>query len=77
MPLGTVQVPEPDENVMMQSLPLATALAERPETKGAQLASVGFALAIGAVTTEMAERVETAKTRGRKAEVKRRARRIN
>jgi hypothetical protein len=56
----------------MQSFPLATALAVTEETVGAQLASVSAAFALGAKTTEMAESVETAKTRGKKEETKRR-----
>jgi hypothetical protein len=61
IPLGIVQVPEPDVNVITQSFPLATAVAVKPETAGAQSAFVN-ARAEGAVTTEIAESVETAKT---------------
>jgi hypothetical protein len=60
---------------MMQSLPEATALAVIPETVGVQSA-FDNAFAEGAVTIEIAERVETAKTKGINEATKRRALRM-
>jgi hypothetical protein len=60
---------------MMQSFSLATAVAVTPETVGVQSA-FDSAFALGAVTTEIAESVETAKTKGIKEATKRRALRM-
>jgi hypothetical protein len=61
--------------VMMQSFPLATALAVNPETVGVQSVFVR-ALAGAAVNTDIAERLETAKIRGIKDATRRRALRM-
>jgi hypothetical protein len=78
-PDGKVQVPEdvvlPVVNVITQSFPTAFADAVNPETVGVQLLSVK-ASALGAVTTEIAESVETAKTKGINEATKRRALRM-
>ena len=58
--------------VMMQSFPLAIALAVKPETVGVQSAFVR-ALAGAAVNTEIAERLETAKIKGIEDATRRRA----
>jgi hypothetical protein len=74
-PLGILQVPEPDAIVMMQSFPLATAVAVKPETVGAQSAFVK-ARAEVAVTTEIAEIEETTSARESKYGKERRALRM-
>jgi hypothetical protein len=75
IPAGTVQLPLPAVNVITQSFPLAIALAVNPETVGVQSAFVR-ALAGAAVNTEIADSVETAKTKGKNEETKRRALRM-
>jgi hypothetical protein len=75
IPAGTVQLPLPAVNVITQSFPLAIALAVNPETVGVQSAFVR-ALAGAAVNTEIAERLETAKTKGKNEETRRRALRM-
>jgi hypothetical protein len=74
-PFGIVQVPVPVVKVIMQSFPLATAVAVTPETVGVQSAFAN-AFAVGAETIEIAESVETAKTKGKNEETKRRALRM-
>jgi hypothetical protein len=75
IPEGTVHDPVPAVNVITQSFPTATAEAVTPDTVGAQSA-LDNAFAEGAVTTEIAESVETAKTKGINEATKRRALRM-
>ena len=72
-PLGTVHVFVPEVKVTMQLFPLlvdvAPVVVSTSATQGALPTVAAFAL--GAVTTEIAESVETAKTKGKNEETKR------